>query len=90
MSVRVSNNSDITRHMPADECAFWNSNTSPVASSENLTCRETMFGRFLSIQRAIAKYESGLVLCEVVITGRIAGQSVQVITAILGRHCLFL
>ena len=70
ISVRVSNSSEITSHTAENECAFWNSNRFPNASSETLTCRDTMVGSFVSVQRHDGENPHSLVLCEVVVIGK--------------------
>lgn len=76
--MRVSNSSDIEYHTPEDECVFWNNAMFSNTNSENLVCRETMTGRYLSIQRTMGDMMYMLCLCEVVVSGWSAGGFITV------------
>lgn len=76
--MRVSNSPDIEDHTPEDECVFWNSAMFSNSNSEIFVCRETMAGRYLSVQRTMGDIMYMLCLCEVIVSGWPAGEFITV------------
>lgn len=83
--MRVSNSSDIEDHTQEDECVLWNAVTFPATISEILVCRETMTGRYLSIQRTMGDIMYMLCMCEVVVSGWPSGGFITVFN--IDGHC---
>ena len=71
-SVRVSDSPYIVDH--EDECVAYDEREFSPSTSVALPCRETKYGRYLSIQRTRGPQFHHIALCEVIVNGRPIGK----------------
>ena len=72
ISVRISNNPNITEHSEAEQCARWAQATFPADTSETLDCSPVRYGQYVSIQRTPGdggRRTQIMALCEVFVMG---------------------
>ena len=73
ISIRVSDNADISEHTESQECAKWNQEEFPQSTSQTLNCSSVLEGRYVSIQRTNGERTHSMIVCEVFVMGVIGG-----------------